>query len=411
MRVLMTVALSFALTLAVGGCGDSETDLNDDPAEPGTGTGTGGPDLPDDPADPGDPDDPTDPGDPDPPDDPPDDPPPIPDDVPDDGTWAFIPVDGMECMDDSPTGIGINPNSASDKLLIYFEGGGACFNNLSCLQVAHPNGYDESDLESFVRFAGSSGVFDRENPDNPFADYSFVFVPYCTGDIHAGTNPQGFGRRNQVGYLNVASALPAIMLRFPKTNNVVLSGSSAGGFGALANFDQVQIAFGDDVPVTMLDDSGPPLPQEFMTQCFQEMIDEAWGLSAALPDDCPECQVSEDSGLHNILPYLAGKYPNRRFAIISSLSDSVMSLFFGFGYPRCSGFPTSIPSNVMAEAVTQLQEDIAGPYPNVGVFTVTGSKHVFLLDAPISTRSGGTMLIDWMQWLVDDDDQWGSVTP
>ncbi|MBL1135963.1 MAG: hypothetical protein HND46_11645 [Chloroflexi bacterium] len=30
------------------------------------------------------------------------------------------------------------------------------------------------------------GIFDLENPENPFADYNMVFVPYCTGDVHIG---------------------------------------------------------------------------------------------------------------------------------------------------------------------------------------------------------------------------------
>ena len=34
------------------------------------------------------------------------------------------------------------------------------------------------------RFA--AGTSTGTNPDNPFADYSFVFVPYCTGDVHLG---------------------------------------------------------------------------------------------------------------------------------------------------------------------------------------------------------------------------------
>ncbi len=30
-------------------------------------------------------------------------------------------------------------------------------------------------------------LFDRGDGDNPFADASYVFVPYCTGDLHAGS--------------------------------------------------------------------------------------------------------------------------------------------------------------------------------------------------------------------------------
>jgi hypothetical protein len=32
------------------------------------------------------------------------------------------------------------------------------------------------------------GIFEFGNAENPFADYSFVVAPYCTGDVHLGDN-------------------------------------------------------------------------------------------------------------------------------------------------------------------------------------------------------------------------------
>ena len=31
-----------------------------------------------------------------------------------------------------------------------------------------------------------AGIFDFDDAENPFAGYSFVYVPYCTGDVHLG---------------------------------------------------------------------------------------------------------------------------------------------------------------------------------------------------------------------------------
>src|SRR3954468_8550196 len=39
--------------------------------------------------------------------------------------WTWIPVAGNKCRDGSDTGIGVRVNPASDKLIIYLEGGGA----------------------------------------------------------------------------------------------------------------------------------------------------------------------------------------------------------------------------------------------------------------------------------------------
>src|SRR5215471_1057250 len=47
-------------------------------------------------------------------------------------TWTWIPVDGAICRDGSKTGFGVSVGTETDKLMIYLEGGGACFNALTC---------------------------------------------------------------------------------------------------------------------------------------------------------------------------------------------------------------------------------------------------------------------------------------
>jgi hypothetical protein len=33
-----------------------------------------------------------------------------------------------------------------------------------------------------------TGLLDRANPQNPVRDWSLLFVPYCTGDVHSASN-------------------------------------------------------------------------------------------------------------------------------------------------------------------------------------------------------------------------------
>ena len=33
-----------------------------------------------------------------------------------------------------------------------------------------------------------TGIFNLDNPANPFADYTVVFAPYCSGDVHIGAS-------------------------------------------------------------------------------------------------------------------------------------------------------------------------------------------------------------------------------
>ena len=65
----------------------------------------------------------------------------------------------------------------SKNLLIFEQGGGACwqgFYNCNVLSEAQePPG-------------PPTGIFDFDSPDNPFADYSIVYMPYCDGSVFTG---------------------------------------------------------------------------------------------------------------------------------------------------------------------------------------------------------------------------------
>jgi hypothetical protein len=70
-----------------------------------------------------------------------------------------------------------------NKLLMYYYGGGACWDTLTC------------GLPTCTQTAGStppgltgSGFADLTDPDNPFKDWHVIQVPYCGCDIHLGDN-------------------------------------------------------------------------------------------------------------------------------------------------------------------------------------------------------------------------------
>ena len=108
-------------------------------------------------------------------------------------------------MNGTPTGIGVNLGTSGD-LLIYLEGGGACFNDSTCGNVAHPSGWGP-DQFGFNIGPYNVGIVDRLDDANPFRDATYVVVPYCTGDVHAGSKPDGIGGRKFVGYTSGAAVL------------------------------------------------------------------------------------------------------------------------------------------------------------------------------------------------------------
>ena len=324
------------------------------------------------------------------------------------GQWSWIDVPGTQCMNGSATGMGVNLGTSGD-LVIFLEGGGACFNDFTCSSVAHPNGFNAADLNTVTRGLGGGGLFSRTEADNPLKDATYVFFPYCTGDIFAGSNENGFGGRKQVGYDNIGKYLETIVPASAPVQRVILSGASAGGFGALYNYSRVKEAFGQR-PVFLIDDSGPPLPDMWLTPCLQTRLRQTWNLAETLPPTCSACTGADGGGLANALPFLAEKYPDERLALITSTRDGVIRTFFGFGYPSCNS-SSPMPENAYAEAIRSVRTDLLAGTSNFKLFTIESGGHVWMLEALGTTMTGGKTLGAWLTAMLEGDAGWDHASP
>jgi hypothetical protein len=323
------------------------------------------------------------------------------------GQWSWIDVPGAQCANDSATGMGVNLGTSAD-VVILMEGGGACFNAFTCASVAHPNGFDSGDLAGAVNQLGGGGILDRADPSNPLRDATFIFFPYCTGDIFAGSNPDGFGGRNQVGYDNVGFYTDMIVAASEPVRRVVVSGLSAGGFGALYNYDRIARAFGDR-PIFLVDDSGPPLPDMWLTPCLQTQLRTLWNLEETLPPDCTACRGVDGGGLANALPYLADRHPNQRLGLITSTTDGVIRTFYGFGYPTCNS-TSPMPEAQYTAALNSLRSEVIGARTNFRMFTISSGGHVWLLNPLSQTTTGGVTLSAWLTAMLDGS-AWDHASP
>src|SRR5580698_1622072 len=99
-------------------------------------------------------------------------------------TWQFVPIQGAMCRDGSATGIGVNVVPGSTKVMIFLEGGGACFNSITCSM--NPKAFSEADFDACTGSGdagggsticgapsisgGGSGILNRNDPANPMAD-------------------------------------------------------------------------------------------------------------------------------------------------------------------------------------------------------------------------------------------------
>ena len=342
-------------------------------------------------------------------------------------TWTWIDVPGAKCRDGSSTGIGVNLNPASTKTVIFLEGGGACFNAATCGQ--NPSKFSGADFTSYVAMggpAGSSGgksgtafgILARADTKNPVKDWNMIYVPYCTGDIHGGNNPAGTvsgvaGTQLFVGRNNVKLALEQTKALVPATDKVLLTGASGGGFGALTAYDQVA-TFWEKIPVTMIDDSGPPMADPYLPSCMQTLVATLWGLDKTVLADCGvDCQSGGtiDTAHWGItaVKHLAKKYPDRVLGLVESTGDLTISSFFGFGASNCTAFQPVLEPD-FTSGLLDIRAQLAFD-KNFGTFYFGGADHQAhtsyenALDTRMSTNAmdGGApvSLADWTAQMVN----------
>ena len=305
--------------------------------------------------------------------------------------WEYFEIPGTQCMDGSPAGFGVNYNPDSPDVMIYLEGGGACFG-------------DACDFTAFsLPFVPpGDGIFSRGNDNNPVNDWTMIYVPYCTGDIHAGDGEYELGGqvRQFRGYSNITTYLQQIVPSFP-AERVLLTGISAGGFGAALNATQVANAYGDQVELTVVDDSGPPLSNDVIAPCLQETFREVWNLDATVLAECPDCDPTDFAT--TLIEHVFDNYPNIQFGLFSNTADAIISTYMGAGWGNgiwnnCDGLPTTVPGPVYNQ---DLQAIRAAHMDEASTMYVFGIGHTALRVGYNITFADGVSLPNWIGMVID----------
>ena len=334
------------------------------------------------------------------------------------GAWTWVGVPGAMCRTGSLTGFGVRLNPASDKLMIYLEGGGACFNGLSC--VANPGSFGEGNFDGWKSNGGQNGIFDPENAENPARDWNAVYIPYCTGDVHAGDatgmDVPGFGSPQDqafVGYANIGLFLRRIIPTFPDVTEVLLTGVSAGGFGAAYNYDRVAQAFCPRA-VHLVDDSGPPMADAYLAPCLQQRWRDLWGIDATLPADCADCSLPGGGGIVNYTTYIGAKYTNSRLGLVSSDRDNVITAFYGYGQNDCDnidGLSAPMSGDMYAQGLADLRDNHMMQSPIWATYYIGATQHTYLGGNGLySTTVDGVDMTTWVATLSSGGDA-GHVGP
>ncbi len=265
------------------------------------------------------------------------------------GVWHWVPRADTFCRDGSTTGFGVRLLPDARGVMIYLQGGGACYDAQSCAENANApiagENFSQAKFDAWVNQLGNQGVFNTTNSSNPVARWNHVYIPYCTGDLHGGarkkaTVPGIPGKQQFVGHKNLQNNLKLLAPFFRRAEDIALVGASAGGVGVLVNYPQVVQAFGGR-SVAALVDSAPIIPESAIrTSCFQRKLIETFDLQ--LPTSCADCSNPSKGGLINIYGYLSETYPKGRFAFASADADLAGVVLYDRESRACGGAGVNI---------------------------------------------------------------------
>jgi hypothetical protein len=321
----------------------------------------------------------------------------------------FTPV----CMNGSPYHYFVKRGSVN-KLLVYYQGGGACWEQLTCSVPVcdtnvNPSSSDNPNNQNV-------GFADRSNPANPFRDWNVVFVPYCSCDIHFGDAAQDYPLHvEHRGYHNARVVEKWAREHFVNPEVVFVTGSSAGAYGAWFHAPLLHRVWPASQFDVLADAGNGVVTQSFLDDEFPN-----WNFAANLPDDIPGLTdvLTNGTGIPGYTEVIADFFPRTRWAHYSSAYDG------GFG-GQTGFYNVMLNNNDPIQALfwwnascafnqvmrTQAIATAAARPDNYRYYIGTGSRHTMWGSNKVYTDTTGGVptLVDWVNGMLAGSAAWTNV--
>ena len=319
--------------------------------------------------------------------------------------WNRIAAGGAtSCSDGSEFAFYVRPGDPK-RLLVFLQGGGACWNMETCDPLYKPTytiNLQGLQPESF------DGIFNYQRSDNPFKDHTVVFAPYCSADVPIGratktyirtveqkariknqsSIPDRFNIRHR-GFDNVASMLDWTFTNVTAPDSVFVTGSSAGSIPSPYYALHIANAY-PNAQVTQLGDGAGGYRRTNTTA----NPNVSWNTVAVLRQELAFADLTNDHFNYEQLYILAAAANDRiRFNAYDAAEDNVQKQFLAM-----SGAPTTI----LLDAINANQTDIRRTVPDFRSFIAGGTSHTILRRPEFySYRVGTTTIRAWVAALAE----------
>ena len=315
--------------------------------------------------------------------------------------WNVIEAGGdTVCSDGSPYNFYVRPGS-TEKLMVYFQGGGACWTGATCDPDLKPSYYINLEKADPRRYGG---IFQFENPDNPVKDHSVVYAPYCTGDVHIGDAVESY-EAPQVeahaahpvtvqhkGYVNTDAVLNWTYTHFPKPTEIFVAGSSAGSipspYFAMRIADQYP-----DARISQLGDASGGYRVDEGTTVYPH---ESWNTLKRLRQ-LPEFEDMDMASFNYESLYIAASnhHPEITFAQFDTAEDATQKFFLSLGGQE---------QETLLPQLQQNQADIRKEVSNFYSYIAGGDMHTILVRPEFyAYHVNGVLVYDLVTKLVNGE--------
>ena len=300
----------------------------------------------------------------------------------------------------------------SKNLAVFFEGGGACWDKLTCSFPSSdplPPGIPPQ-LQFFVPAidanstpANYDGIFNAENPANPVKDWTMVYVPYCTGDLHIGSAQKTYANGGNPyipptfdiqhrGFDNFMVVLDWMKKNVDKPKNVLVAGASAGGYGATANFPWIERTFRNAHTYVMADAS-----QGVTTPTWDTYGRSSWNIQLApwIFGDDPAAIAGPE-----LMRVAAEALPHVKTAQYTTAYDATQISFYGLMkqfYPPGGSCPN--PALDWHHQMVDTLQSYVADVPNFRYYLAEGTDHTLLRSAKFYTEDSAG--VNFSVWLGD----------
>jgi hypothetical protein len=306
------------------------------------------------------------------------------------GAWQSVAADDCVCSDGSPFELWERPADPT-RVVLFFEGGGVCFSAETC-GPASPIYTRKLALDEEPR---TGGIFATDAPENPFAGYSIVYVPYCTGDVHLGDRVNEYSDSvtiSHTGFANASKGLDTVIARYPDVEQLVVAGSSAGSVPVPAFAGLAADALPDAEIIGFGDASGayPDVPE------LNAQLGAEWGVLGNVPDwPVNEGLTAEEWSFPGLYVQAGTTHPDITFARFDHADDRVQTFFSGL---------LGLDTSDLLATIDATEAQIEGAGVPVASYVAPGNGHTILAsDDLYDLEVEGVRLVDFLTTLLAGD--------